>query len=94
MTAIYIVMMMIVVMSLGAYIGFARNDGRDERGRTILAKSSQIAFIFILAGFVFQILYFQFAEPNPDHIKAAISVWMALIFGSNAVSIVILQRKM
>lgn len=94
MLAIYIVAMLIVVTSLGIYIGFMKNEGKDERGRAILSMASQISFVFLLIGFVFQILYFQFASPTVEQLQSMIAIWMALVFGSNGIAIVFYQRRM
>ncbi|RDW17696.1 hypothetical protein [Oceanobacillus chungangensis] len=60
---LFIITVILIVISLGVYIGFVSNQGKDERGQAIIAKSSQIAFILILLGFVFQGFYYQFTNP-------------------------------
>lgn len=90
----YIIALIIVIASLGAYIGFVINEGKDERGKAILAKASQISFIFLLLGFIFQINYFQFGSPTVEQLKLMIIIWMAFVFGSNGISLLIYQRRM
>jgi len=82
-----------IIISLAYYIWFSGYEGKDERGREILAKSSQIAFIFILLGFVFQGFYFKFGNPSVEKTQTMISIWMALVFASNSISIVLYQKK-
>ena len=89
-----VIAIILATVGLGIYIGFVRNEGKDERGQEIIAKSSQVAFIFILIGFVFQGFFIQFTNPTVEQIQTFIYVWMALVFASNGVSILVLQRKM
>lgn len=89
-----IIAIIFAVVSIGIYIGFVVNEGKDERGQEIIAKSSQVAFIFILIGFVFQGFFIQMASPTVEQIQTLIYVWMAFVFASNGISILVLQRKM
>lgn len=90
---IYIITALVITVSVGYYIKFVTSEGKDERGQTILGKSSQIAFIFIAFGFVFQLFYIQFINPSVDQIEASMSIWMALVWASNSISTFILRRK-
>ncbi|MFD1361291.1 hypothetical protein [Lentibacillus salinarum] len=93
LTAVYAVVAIVMVISVGFYISFVTVEGKDERGQAIIGRSSQIAFIFILFGFVFQMFYIQFADPSVENIETAIYIWMALVWCSNSISIFILRRK-
>src|SRR5699024_8909105 len=89
----FIITAIALVISGVFYITFVTAESKDERGQAILGKSSQIAFIFIAFGFVFQMFYVEFANPTVKQIEAAIFIWMALVWCSNSVSIFILKRK-
>ena len=89
-----IVASILIIVSITYYIWFSVYEGNDERGREIMAKASQISFIFILLGFVFQGFYFQFGSPSIENVETMIYVWMALVFFSNSISILLYQRKM
>ena len=92
---LFIVTVILIVISLGIYIGYVADQGnKDERGQAILARSSQVAFVFVLIGFVFQGLYFQFANPTVDQIQTMIYIWMTFICCSNSVSILVLNKIM
>ncbi|WP_257350790.1 hypothetical protein [Pseudalkalibacillus decolorationis] len=91
---VYIISTILGVAGLGMYIGFVRSEGKDERGQAILAKASQIAFIFLFLGFAFQGLYIELANPTVEHVTAVIAAWMALVFGSNGISILVYQKRM
>lgn len=91
---LFIIATILITISLVVYIAFVANEGKDERGQAILSKSSRIAFIFILLGFIFQSFYYQFATPTVEHVRTMIYIWMALVFCSNSLSIKFLQRKM
>jgi len=82
-----------IIISISYYIWFSVYEGNDERGKKILAKSSQIAFIFILLGFVFQSFYFKFGDPSVEKIEMMIWIWLALVFTSNSISIVLYKSK-
>ncbi|MFD2761516.1 hypothetical protein [Lentibacillus juripiscarius] len=90
----FLIAFLIIIVSISYYIWFSGYEGKDERGRKILAKSSQIAFIFILFGFVFQSFYFQFGNPTVEKVQMMISIWMALVFASNSVSIVLYRKTL
>lgn len=94
LTVVYIISTIIGVLGLGMYIGFVRTEGKDERGQAILAKASQIAFIFLFLGFAFQVLYIEFANPTVAQVRAVITVWMALVFISNGISILFYKKRM
>ncbi|RDW16847.1 hypothetical protein [Oceanobacillus chungangensis] len=91
---LFIIAVILIAMSLGVYISFVAGQGKDERGQAIIARSSQIAFLFILLGFVFQGFYYQFSNPSVDQVKTMTYIWMAVIFCSNSISIILLQKKM
>lgn len=93
MLIIYIIMTLVIIISTGFYIIFVVSEGKDERGQAILGKSSQIAFIFIAFGFVFQLFYIKFAHPSVDQIEASIFIWMALVWASNSVSTFIFRKN-
>ena len=50
-TILFIVTVIFIVICIGIYVGFIFSEGKDERGQAIIAKSSQIAFIFVLPDF-------------------------------------------
>lgn len=89
-----VIAIILATVGLLIYIGFVMNEGKDERGQAIIAKSSQVSFIFILIGFVFQGFFIQFANPTVAQIELLIYVWMACVFASNSISILVLRRKM
>ena len=91
---LFVITVILIAISLGVYIGFVSNEGKDERGQAILAKSSQIAFLLILLGFVFQGFYYQFTNPTVDQVKTMIYIWMALVFCGNGLTIMVLRKKM
>lgn len=94
MIAIYLIFILICLIAIGVYIGFSISEGKDERGRTILAKSAQIAFVFIFLGFAFHLLIFEFANPTIEQIRATMTVWMSFVFASNGISILVYRYKM
>lgn len=89
-----IIATILIIISLVIYVAFIAHEGTDERAQAILSKSSRIAFIFIILGFIFQSVYYQFANPTVEQIRTLIYIWMALIFCSNSLSIKFLQRTM
>jgi len=91
---LFVISVILIAISLGVYISFVSNEGKDERGQAILAKSSQIAFLLILLGFVFQGFYYQFTNPTVDQVKTMTYIWMAVVFCGNGVSILVLQKRM
>lgn len=91
--AIYIITAIVMVISVGFYIIFVTVEGKDERGQAILGKSSQIVFILIAFGFVFQMFYIKFANPSVKQIETTIFIWMALFFLSNGISIFVIRKK-
>lgn len=82
-----------MLISSGYYIAFVTVEGKDERGQAIIGKSSQISFIFIAFGFIIQLLYVRFASPSLEQIQTAIFIWMALVWGSNSLSIYMLKSR-
>lgn len=88
----FVIALIIIIVSISYYIWFSGYEGKDERGRDILAKSSQIAFIFILFGFVFQGFYFRFGSPTVEKVQMMISIWMALVFAGNSISILLYKK--
>lgn len=91
---LFVITVILIVICIGIYIGFIFSEGKDERGQAILAKSSQIAFIFILLGFAFLGLYHQLAHPTVEQLFNMVYLWMLIVFAANSVSILVLQRKM
>lgn len=91
---LFIVTVIFIVICIGIYVGFIFSEGKDERGQAIIAKSSQIAFIFVLLGFSFQGLYYHFANPTVEQLIMLIYIWMVFVFGANSISILVLQKKM
>ncbi|GGB38175.1 hypothetical protein F3157_13985 [Virgibacillus dakarensis] len=59
---------------------FVVMEGKDERGQAKIGKSSQIAFIFILIGFIFQLFYIHFAAPSMEQIKRQYIFGWVLVF--------------
>jgi len=94
MIVIYLTSIVLGVIGIGVYVGFITSEGKDERGRAILARAAQIAFIFILLGFVFHLLFIEFIDPTIEQVRASISAWMGLVFISNGFSILLYRRKM
>jgi len=93
MLVIQIIVAVISVIGAGYYIGFVIAEGKDERGQTILGKSSQIVFPIILLGFVFLASYISLANPNVEQVEAVIYIWMGLIWGINSLSILSLKKN-
>lgn len=91
---LFTVSSILIIISLAVYVAFLANEGKDERGQAILSKSSRIAFMIILLGYIFQSFYFRFANPTMEQVRTMIYIWMALVFCSNSLSIKLLQRKM
>jgi len=83
----------LIVISLFHYIWFSIYEGNDERGKGIMANSSQIAFVFIILGFVTQGFYFRFGNPSIEKVQTLIYIWMALVFVSNSIGIILHKRK-
>lgn len=94
MIIVYVISILFGVIGIGIYIGFTVSEGKDERGRAILAKAAQVAFVFILLGFTFHILFIEFAYPTIEQLRATITAWMGLVFGSNALSILFYRERM
>ena len=93
MILMYVVSILLVAIGIGVYIGFITIEGKDERGKTILSKAAEISFIFIFLGFVFHMLFIQFANPSVEQIRATISAWMGLVFVSLGISILVYRQK-
>jgi len=93
MVVIYLISIILGVIGLGAYVGFVISEGKDERGEAILAKSAQIAFVLMLLGFTFHIVYFQFANLMVEQIQATMTVWMSLVIVSNSLRIFYYRKK-
>lgn len=91
---LFAITVILIVICIGIYVGFIFGDGKDERGQAIVAKASQIAFIFILLGFTFFGLYQHFADPTAEQLFNAVYIWMLIVFAANSVSILVLQKKM
>lgn len=94
MTTIYLIFTILGVLGIGVYLGFSTYEGKDERGKTILAKASQIAFVLIFLGFAFHMLFFEFAHPTVEQIRATMTVWIGSVFISHGISILIYRRQM
>lgn len=93
MDAIFWIAMVVIFLSIGIHIRFTSSQGKDERGQAIIGKSSQLAFIAILLGFVGHSIYFQFGTPTIDEVSLFLQVWMAIVFGSYAIGIKLFQRE-
>lgn len=83
------ILYLIISISAGYYIYFIASQGGDERGQKILANSSQVAFLIMIIGFVFQVFFFTFMEPTIDQIQILIGVWMASVFLGNDIAIIV-----
>jgi len=94
MVVIYVISIVLGVIGIGVYVGFTTSEGKDERGKTILAKAAQVAFIFIFLGFAFHLVFIEFANPTIEQVKASMSAWMAFVFASNGIGILIFRRGM
>jgi len=94
MIAIYLISIIIGVIGIGVYIGFTTSEGKDERGKAILAGAAQVAFVFVFLGFAFHLLFIEFAKPMVEQVRATMTAWMALVFISNGISILFFRRKM
>lgn len=94
MIATYLISTLIGVIGIGVYIGFSTSEGKDERGRAILAKAAQVAFVFIFLGFAFHMLFLEFANPTVEQVRATLTVWMGFVFASHGISILFYKKKM
>jgi len=94
MIAIYLISIILAAYGIGVYISFLASEGKDERGKAILAKAAQIAFVFIFLGFSFHLLFIEFFSPTVEQVRTTMIVWMSLVFVSNGISIIIQRRKM
>lgn len=89
----YIVMFLIVFVGAIFSISFVMEEGKDERGQSILSKASQIALPVTSLGIVLQAFYIRFSSPTFEQIEFTIYMVMALIWGTQALSIYILKRR-
>ncbi|AXF56075.1 hypothetical protein [Salicibibacter kimchii] len=94
MIAIYLISIILAAYGIGVYITFTSSEGKDERGKTILAKAAQAAFVFIFLGFTFHLLFIEFFNPTVEQVRTTMTVWMSLVFVSNGISILIQRKKM
>lgn len=94
MIAVYLISIILAAYGIGVYINFTMSEGKDERGKAILAKAGQIAFVFIFLGFSFHLIFIEFFNPTAEQIKTTMTVWMCLVFVSNGISILLQRRKM
>ena len=83
----------IIIVSFALISRFRVQEGKDERGQAIIAKSNEIAFNFVMFGFSFQAIYLSFGSPTVEHITLMISIWMTLVFSSNSISILVFERR-
>jgi len=93
MDTVFWIAMVVIFISLIIHIRFNSSQGKDERGQAIIGKSSQLAFIAILLGFVGHMIYFQFGTPTIDEVSLLLKVWMAIVFGLYAIGIKLFQRE-
>ncbi len=92
--AIYILSTLLGVLGIGLYLGFITSEGKGEQGKMVLVQAAQVAFVFIFLGFAFHLLFFEFANPTIEQIRATLTAWMGLVFVSNGLSILIFRKKM
>lgn len=86
--------MIVFAMSVGIYLGFVMKEGKDERGQSILGKSSQLGFIFIFLGFVFQSIYITYASPSVADIQLMIVIWITIVSVCNSAGILYFKKSM
>ena len=94
MIAIYLIFIILAAYGIGVYISFTVSEGKDERGKAILAKAAQVAFVFICLGFSFHLIFIEFFSPTVEQVRTSITLWMCLVFVSNAISIMVQRKKM
>src|SRR5699024_4235719 len=85
----YIVIFLIVFIGAIFSISFVMEEGKDERGQSILSKATQIALPITTLGIVLQAFYIRFLSPAFKQIEFTIYMIMALIWGTQAISIYI-----
>lgn len=94
MTVVYLISIIIAAYGIGVYISFSASEGKDERGKEILARGAQISFGFIFLGFSLHLLFIEFFNPTVEQLKTTMIIWMSLVFLSNGITIHIQRRKM
>ncbi|GAK12442.1 hypothetical protein [Geomicrobium sp. JCM 19039] len=94
MYMMYIISIIIAAYGMGVYISFSVAEGKDERGRAILAKAGQHAFSLIYLGFALFLLYFEFMSPSAEEIRITALIWFSVVFIVKGISIQIYQKKM
>ena len=90
---IFIIATIIFVIATGIFIGFVFSEGKDERGQQILGKSFNVAFIFLLVGFVVQNLLFRYGNVDLEFMKVYVTAWIAIVMASNTITITVLKRR-
>lgn len=79
---------------IGRYISFSFTEGKDERGKFILAKASHITLSFLFAIYAILLLLIVFSNISAQVLGLVLAVLMSLLFLINGLSIQYLRRIM
>lgn len=90
---IIVISTIIAVWGAGVYIGFARGEGVDERGKSILAKASHITMSFVFLTFSVLILVVGFLNLSAEILEVIIVIALSLLIFINAISIMYLRKN-
>lgn len=90
---ITIISILMALLGIGVYIGFSKEEGVDERGKSILAKASHITMGFLFVTFSAIIFIVEFLNVSTEMLKAVMVIALSLLILINAISIMYLRKK-
>ena len=93
LSIIIVISIILAAWGSGMYIRFARGEGVDERGQSILAKASHITMSYLFLTFSILILVVGFLDVSAEMLEAIIVVALSLLILINAISIMYLKKN-
>lgn len=91
---IIITAIIIALVGMDIYIGFTREEGKDERGKSILAKASHITMGFLYFVFSGLILVIQFLNVTQEVLEVIVIGVVSLLVVINSVAIMYYRKNM
>lgn len=83
----------VAAFGLGRYITFTSNEGKDERGRSILTKSSHITVSFLFIVYAIIILIVGFLNISANMLGLIIVMSLSMLILLNSLSIMYYRKK-
>lgn len=91
---IIVISILIALISMGIYIGFSQEEGKDERGNLILSKASHITIGFLFLTYSAFVFIVEFLNISTVILKVVIVIALSLLILINAISIMYFRKKL